>query len=261
MKNNQKHIIMLTALLPLIAFAGCGTQAGSESGTAETSAVQQTESQTDAPTETNDASSEQSDGEPNQDDHTDSEKTATESASDADEKASGSSNGTAANHQTAIIQQTTKTTVTVPVDTDLKVITNPTIGIGKIKAKPGDTNVAVPVVFVNNPGFTVSGIQVFYDEALSLVMKDEEAKYDFGEAVGSLTGLCKANTGNHTIAFASMGVEDSTKSGTIFTFYLDIPKDAKVGQTYSLPVNTDCMYNLDMQELSVDIICGEIEII
>ena len=137
----------------------------------------------------------------------------------------------------------------------------PTISIGVVHAKPGQKNVPVEVKLSNNPGFSVGGIQVFYDPALTpKINEDGTGVSEDGPAVGKLATYCAVNTEKRIVAFGLLGAENSKENGTVFTCYFDLPDDAKSGSVYSLKTGIDAMRSAAGADLDIKLVDGEIRV-
>ena len=145
-------------------------------------------------------------------------------------------------------------------DTGYEVGSEPTIGVGKITAHPGEKNVAVSVQFWNNPGFLTSGIQLFHDPAIRPVMDNDKLRYTLGEAADGLTAICSYGAEQRIVGFASFGTADSTKDGALYTCYFDIPDDAEPGTVYTFTTAIVSMNDIGSNPVTPVTMGGEIRI-
>ena len=143
-----------------------------------------------------------------------------------------------------------------------------TIGIPPVTAHAGDKAVPVDVKIWNNPGYNGAGIQILYDAALTPLQGTEvnefsdapAGKCDLGEAAEGFLKSCLIGVEDHMIAFGTMGGEDCTADGTIFTVYFDIPEDAPSGHSFTLSCVLDSISNDSKTKLSPVMLDGSITI-
>ncbi|MCQ2408261.1 MAG: hypothetical protein MJ065_07000 [Oscillospiraceae bacterium] len=136
-----------------------------------------------------------------------------------------------------------------------------TIAVEPFTVKAGDKNVPVNVKIWNNPGFTSGGIQVYPDSALSPVVGEIEelvdkpkVKIKLGTTMdGFMYSALYGEEDNVVgIGFAG-GDHQSLDNGILFTFYIDVPADAKSGTKYEIRCNVDALSGNDRKNAKVTV--------
>ena len=137
----------------------------------------------------------------------------------------------------------------------------PTIAVEPFTVKAGDKNVPVNVKIWNNPGFTSGGIQVYPDPALKPVTGEIEelvgkpkAKIKLGTTMDGFmySALYGEDDNVVGIGFAG-GSNESLDNGILFTFYVDVPADAKSGTKYEVRCNVDALSGNDRKSAKVTV--------
>lgn len=275
-----KHIALALALLLTAGLSGCGKDSVSDT-TDNYSSFADSESDAEEKDTSEEADGESGDGEEsdgtessyndfNSDSGSDSDADASQNAEGADSddanrtEASDSaepdaSQGNAESSKPDAPEQSSKTEPGD--DADYEVGTAPTVGIGRVTAKPGQREVAVDLQFWNNPGYTTCGIQIFYDPALQPRLKSgDEKMVDIGkgDASDDLMAVCITDDGIPILAFGTVGTENNDTSGTMCTLYFTLPENAASGTVYLFSIAIDSMINENSHELDVETINGEI---
>ena len=137
----------------------------------------------------------------------------------------------------------------------------PTIAVEPFTVKAGDKNVPVNVKIWNNPGFTSGGIQVYPNPALKPVTGEIE------ELVGKPKVKVKLGTTMDGFMYSALYGEDdnvvgigfaggsnqSLDNGILFTFYVDVPADAKSGTQYEIRCHADALSGNDRKSAKVTV--------
>ena len=134
-------------------------------------------------------------------------------------------------------------------------ISGPTISVGNITAKAGDT-VKIPVILHNNPGINGATVVVSFDEALSLKkVKNGDALDDLNfTKPGELTNSC---------TFLWDGVDDNIKeNGEMLVLSFKISDDVHSGEKLGITVsyNNGAIYDKDLNDVDFDVVGGSITI-
>lgn len=134
-------------------------------------------------------------------------------------------------------------------------ISGPTISVGNITAKAGDT-VKIPVILHNNPGINGATILVSFDEALSL------KKVKNGAALGKLNFT---QPGKYTTpcTFLWDGIDDDIKEdGEMLVLSFKISDDVQSGQKLGITVSykNGAIYDKDLNDVNFDVVGGSITI-
>ncbi|GEM_PF-6249760 len=136
-----------------------------------------------------------------------------------------------------------------------------TIAVEPFSVKAGDKKVPVNVKIWNNPGFTSGGIQVYPDPALSPVVGEIEelvgkpkVEIKLGTTMDGFmySALYGAEDNVVGIGFAG-GSKQSLDNGILFTFYVDVPADAKSGTEYEIRCNVDALSGNDRKSAKVTV--------
>lgn len=134
-------------------------------------------------------------------------------------------------------------------------ISGPTISVGNITAKAGDT-VKIPVILHNNPGINGATILVSFDEALSL------KKVKNGDALDELN-FTKPGEFTNPCTFLWDGVDDNIKeNGEMLVLSFKISDDIQSGQKLGITVSykNGEIYDKDLNDVDFDVVGGSVTI-
>lgn len=131
----------------------------------------------------------------------------------------------------------------------------------EVYAEPGET-VSFRVMVKENSGYAPSGLRLFYDSALKPVLNEEGTKpvIEWGEGSYGLTRSYTVNLEKNLIAYSSMGTENCTYDGVIYTVQFQVPADAKIGTEYPLSLDVDKLENSRTVPLDHNTVDGWIRI-
>lgn len=131
----------------------------------------------------------------------------------------------------------------------------------EVYAEPGET-VSFRVMVKENSGYAPSGLRLFYDSALKPVLNEEGTKpvIEWGEGSYGLTRSYTVNLEKNLIAYSSMGTENCTYDGVIYTVQFQVPADAKTGTKYPLSLEVDKLENSRTVPLDHNTVDGWIRI-
>lgn len=110
----------------------------------------------------------------------------------------------------------------------------------EVYAEPGET-VLYNVYIQNNTGYAASGIGLVYDQALSPVIKESNDRPDltYGDGSYMLSKSADYSAAEHRIGVGTMGDEDCTRDGIVFTAKFVVPTDAKENDEFKLTLDID----------------------
>lgn len=110
----------------------------------------------------------------------------------------------------------------------------------EVYAEPGET-VLYNVYIQNNTGYAASGIGLVYDQALSPVIKESNDRPDltYGDGSYMLSKSADYSAAEHRIGVGTMGDEDCTRDGIVFTAKFVVPADAKENDEFKLTLDID----------------------
>ena len=131
----------------------------------------------------------------------------------------------------------------------------------EVYAEPGET-VSFRVMVKENSGYAPSGLRLFYDSALKPVLNEEGTKpvIEWGEGSYGLTRSYTVNLEKNLIAYSSMGTQNCTYDGVIYTVQFQVPADAKIGTEYPLSLDVDKLENSRTVPLDHNTVNGWIRI-
>lgn len=131
----------------------------------------------------------------------------------------------------------------------------------EVYAEPGET-VSFRVMVKENSGYAPSGLRLFYDSALKPVLNEDGTKpvIEWGEGSYGLTRSYTVNLEKNLIAYSSMGTENCTYDGVIYTVQFQVPADAKIGTEYPLSLDVDKLENSRTVPLDHNTVDGWIRI-
>jgi hypothetical protein len=134
-------------------------------------------------------------------------------------------------------------------------ISNPTIFIGNISAKAGET-VTVPVTVYNNPGINGIQLNIEYDSKLKL------NKAENGTAFSTLIFTLPGAYENPSKFLWDGMIENEVGNGTALTLTFEVPANAKAGDKYAiLPAYPNgTIYDVDLNDVNFDTIGGSITV-
>ena len=103
-------------------------------------------------------------------------------------------------------------------------------------AAPGE-EVSYSVSIKNNPGYAALGIAVFHDERLEVLdVSGRSVKVAQGSGSTGLSVSGSYKSDARSVAVSTMGTDNCTEDGVIFTFKVKVPEDAKDGDTYPMDI-------------------------
>lgn len=110
----------------------------------------------------------------------------------------------------------------------------------EVYAEPGET-VLYNVYIQNNTGYAASGIGLVYDQALAPVIKESNDRPDltYGDGSYMLSKSADYSAAEHRIGVGTMGDEDCTRDGIVFTAKFVVPADAKENDEFKLTLDID----------------------
>ncbi len=142
-----------------------------------------------------------------------------------------------------------------PTENETEEITKPSVRIGSVTAKAGDS-IVVPVTIYKNPGINGMQLNIAYDPALKLT------KAEGGDALPSLTLTQPGSFGNPS-KFLWDGLNENEKgNGVVLNLTFKAPSSAKSGDSYYVAVTSPdgSIYDLDFNDIVFDMINGSINI-
>lgn len=263
--------LKLTACILAMAALLCGCnkntdspQSAESTGTASSAAGSEAESASGssaaADESRSDDSKPDSKDESSRDENSKGESSAEKSDSESGDSAGGSDDP-AGSSESADSSGTDKAEDRWTTDHPYEIGSEPTIAVEPFTVKAGDKNVPVNVKIWNNPGFTSGGIQVYPDPALKPVTGEIEelvgkpkAKIKLGTTMDGFmySALYGAEENVVGIGFAG-GSNQSLDNGILFTFYVDVPADAKSGTKYEVRCNVDALSGNDRKSAKVTV--------
>ncbi len=134
-------------------------------------------------------------------------------------------------------------------------ITKPSVKIGSVTAKAGDS-IVVPVTIFKNSGINGMQLNISYDPVLTLT------KAEGGDALPSLTLTQPGEYGNPS-KFLWDGLNENEKgNGVVLNLTFKVPSSAKSGDSYYVAVTSPdgSIYDLDFNDVVFDMINGSINI-
>ncbi len=131
----------------------------------------------------------------------------------------------------------------------------------EVYAEPGET-VLYNVYIQNNTGYAASGIGLVYDQALSPVIKESNDRPDltYGDGSYMLSKSADYSAAEHRIGVGTMGDEDCTRDGIVFTAKFVVPADAKENDEYKLTLDIDKFLNEKTDKVDYSTVDGWIRI-
>ena len=131
----------------------------------------------------------------------------------------------------------------------------------EVYAEPGET-VLYNVYIQNNTGYAASGIGLVYDQALSPVIKESNDRPDltYGDGSYMLSKSADYSAAEHRIGVGTMGDEDCTRDGIVFTAKFVVPADAKENDEFKLTLDIDKFLNEKTDKVDYSTVDGWIRI-
>ena len=137
--------------------------------------------------------------------------------------------------------------------------TDPTLTVGDVEGKPGDT-VLVPVTVTNNPGVTFLNLRVLFDTAaVDVVNSENNADGPFG----SMTFMKSQKDGaNPVTMYWESGIEDFTGNGIIGYVKVTIKEGAKPG-SYQVKIQPNALeaFNTAYDEIGFQLSAGSVTVL
>ena len=130
----------------------------------------------------------------------------------------------------------------------------------EVYAQAGET-VDYSVYVQKNSGYTTGGITMYYDPQLKIVMADEIKAYcvkGFGAEGLSMTH--SLNEKASIFGFSTMGVQNCTYDGKVYTIRFTVPDDAVPGSTYPIRLETVQMLNAKSELIDCTTVAGWIKV-
>lgn len=110
--------------------------------------------------------------------------------------------------------------------------------------------VAYTVNLVNNSGYALSGIQLFYDKRLTISKVNADLpQASAGKAAEGLTQSYVLNEDQGLIAISTMGGELCKNDGVYVTVWFTVPENAQVGDKYDMNLVVDRWRDVGSTEL------------
>jgi len=131
----------------------------------------------------------------------------------------------------------------------------------EVYAEPGET-VLYNVYIQNNTGYAASGIGLVYDQALSPIIKESNDRPDltYGDGSYMLSKSADYSAAEHRIGVGTMGDEDCTRDGIVFTAKFVVPADAKENDEFKLTLDIDKFLNEKTDKVDYSTVDGWIRI-
>ena len=131
----------------------------------------------------------------------------------------------------------------------------------EVYAEPGET-VNYSVYIKNNTGYAVGGIGLIYDEALKPIIKSSNDRPDLTYSDGSymLSKTTDYSAAEHRLGVGTMGDENCTRDGIIFTAKFVVPADAKENDEFKLTLDIDSLLDYKTDPVSYSTVDGWIRI-
>lgn len=132
----------------------------------------------------------------------------------------------------------------------------PQLVVNKVKAKPGDTNVAISVAVKNNPGIASLAFDVNYDtDALTLT------NFAYNESIISGSSTVPFNASAQPTCLSMVnGTNNITGDWMFATLYFDVKPSANGKYAISLNYDDDNIYNIDETNIAFEVVAGEIDV-
>ena len=130
----------------------------------------------------------------------------------------------------------------------------------EVYAQAGET-VDFSVYVQKNSGYTTGGITMYYDPQLKIVMADEIKAYcvkGLGAEGLSMTHIL--NEKANIFGFSTMGTQNCTNDGKVYTIRFTVPDDAVPGSTYSIRLETVQMLNAKSELIDCTTVAGWIKV-
>lgn len=130
----------------------------------------------------------------------------------------------------------------------------------EVYAQAGET-VDYSVYVQKNAGYTTGGITMYYDSRLKVVMADEIKAYcvkGFGAEGLSMTH--SLNEKASIFGFSTMGTQNCTYDGKVYTIRFTVPDDAVPGSTYPIRLETVEMLNAKSELIDCTTVAGWIKV-
>lgn len=131
----------------------------------------------------------------------------------------------------------------------------------EVYAEPGET-VLYNVYIQNNTGYAGSGIGLIYDEALTpaIVSASDRPELTYGDGSYMLSKTADYSAAEHRIGVGTMGNEDCTGDGVIFTAKFTVPADAKENDEFKLTLDVDKFLDYKTDKVAYSTVDGWIRI-
>ena len=137
-------------------------------------------------------------------------------------------------------------------------ITSPTIVVGNVSAKAGDT-IQVPVSIQNNPGILGMALKISFDDSVMTLTGAAT-----GEAVSDVLTFTRPKNLINGCKFAWDGLEitpEQTKDGDVLILTFEIQSGAETGSyPISFTYSTNDVFNNDMEPVALDMVNGNVTI-
>ena len=130
----------------------------------------------------------------------------------------------------------------------------------EVYAQAGET-VDYSVYVQKNSGYTTGGISMYYDPQLKIVMADEIKAYcvkGLGAEGLSMTHIL--NEKANIFGFSTMGTQNCTNDGKVYTIRFTVPDDAVPGSTYPIRLETVQMLNAKSELIDCTTVAGWIKV-
>lgn len=130
----------------------------------------------------------------------------------------------------------------------------------EVYAQAGET-VDYTVYVQKNSGYTTGGITMYYDPQLKIVMADEIKAYCVkGLGAEGLSMTHSLNEKASIFGFSTMGTQNCTNDGKVYTIRFTVPDDAVPGSTYPIRLETVQMLNAKSELIDCTTVAGWIKV-
>ena len=132
----------------------------------------------------------------------------------------------------------------------------------EVYAEPGET-VSYRVMIRENAGYASSGFVLDYDARLKAVAVDNDATkpvIQYGDGCKELGKTSDLNQPEHIVGFGTMGEENCTLNGVVYTVQFVVPSDAKDGDQFDLSLKVEKFLDEKTDEVAHNDVNGWIRI-
>lgn len=129
----------------------------------------------------------------------------------------------------------------------------------EVYADPGET-VEYRVLIHNNTGYADSGVAIKYDPQLTVKTTDGKADIKTGDGAYGLTPSDGYNEEKYLIGIGTIGVNNCTQDGTMFSVSFTVPEDAQPGTEYPMALKVTKILDNKTKAVAYEAVDGWIRI-